>query len=82
MTLEISIPDSLKSFIEEQTQSGAYRNAGEYLSALIREDQERKAKERIEHLLLEGVDSGQAVEMTSAGWQEARQEVLQQLENE
>ena len=36
---------------------GGYRSPGDYVSALIREDQERRAREKLDRLLLGGLDS-------------------------
>ena len=46
---------------------------------LIRADQKQKARERIEALLLEGMESGQATEMTSEDWADIRRDGLAQL---
>jgi len=71
---EISIffPDSMRMFIDEQVAQGGYRTASEYLRALVHEDQKRKARERLEALLLEGLESGPATEMTDDDWDEMR----------
>lgn len=46
--------------------------ADEYLLALIRDAQKRKAGERLEALLLEGLESGPATEMTDDDWDDMR----------
>ena len=78
-TLNISLPDAMRAFIEEQTKSGDYSTASEYVRALIREDQRRKAEERIETLLLEGLESGDSAKMTRRDWEEVRTQVRQRL---
>lgn len=47
----------------------------EYFRELIRLDQKRKAQERLETLLLEGLESGEATEMTAIYWEDIRQAV-------
>lgn len=42
-TMNISLPDSMKSWVERQTQCGRYGNASDYMRDLIRRDQERAA---------------------------------------
>ena len=42
------------------------------MRALIREDQKRKAQERLEALLLDGLDSGDPVEATPDFWEQLR----------
>ena len=73
-TLNISLPDSMCSFIDEQIARGGYSTASEYVRRLIREDQKQKAQEQLEALLLEGLQS-EASEMTPEDWAEIRQQV-------
>jgi antitoxin ParD1/3/4 len=58
-TMNISLTEKLKSFIESQVESGDYNNASEYVRELIRKEQERaKAIAEIQVLLDEGEASG------------------------
>jgi antitoxin ParD1/3/4 len=60
-SMNISLPKSLRSFVEECVSSSSYTSASEYLRELIRKDREhRVAKDRLEDLLLEGLVSGPA----------------------
>lgn len=52
--MNISLPDSMKSFIDEQVASGGYGTSSEYMRALIRKEMER---EHLRTLLLEGLAS-------------------------
>jgi antitoxin ParD1/3/4 len=76
-TLNISLPDALREFVERQVAEGGYRTAGEYLHELIREDLKRKELEKLEALLLEGLDSGPGVEATPEWWEQFRADLLQ-----
>lgn len=78
-TLNVSLPDSMRAFIEEQTKNGDFSTASEYLRSLIREDQKRKAQERLETLLLEGLESGDTEKLTPGDWEEVRREVRRRL---
>ena len=69
-SMNITLPAPMRQFVEEQIQSGNYGTASEYVRTLIREDQKRKAKERLETMLLEGLDSGEPLEATSEFWKE------------
>jgi antitoxin ParD1/3/4 len=71
-SINISLPDSMKTFLEEQAAKGGYGTTGEYLHALIREAQRREAKAKLEALLLEGLDSGPAIEITDEYWEQKR----------
>jgi antitoxin ParD1/3/4 len=77
-TLNISLPQGMKVFVEEQVQKGeAYTSASDYIRALIREDQRRKAEEKLEALLLEGLDSGEPIEVNAEWWKQKRRELLE-----
>jgi antitoxin ParD1/3/4 len=56
-TLNISLPEPMKAFVEEQVKAGLYGSASDYIRALVREDQKRKAQERLEAKLLEALES-------------------------
>ena len=50
-TMSISLPDALKSFVDDQVASRGYGTSGEYVRELIRKDQDRQ---RLRGLLLQG----------------------------
>jgi antitoxin ParD1/3/4 len=52
--MNISLPDSLKAFVEEQVSEQGYGTSSEYLRELIRKDQDRQ---RLRTVLLEGAES-------------------------
>lgn len=66
-TMNISLPEEMKAFIEAQMATDGYASASEYLRALIRDAQKRRAKQALEAKLLEGLQ-GPAVEMTREDW--------------
>ena len=78
-TMNISLPDPMKEFVEELVARGDYSSASEYVRALIREDRKRREKEKLEALLLEGLNSGPATEMTPADWEQILAEVRQRI---
>ena len=53
-TMNISLPDALKSFVDEQVASRGYGTSSEYVRELIRKDQDRQ---RLRSLLLGGAAS-------------------------
>lgn len=77
-SMNVSLPEPLRDFVEEQVQSGGYGTASEYVRELLREAQKQKASERLETLLLEGLNSP-ASEMTAQDWQDIRMEVRERL---
>jgi antitoxin ParD1/3/4 len=68
--MNVSLPESLKTYVEEQVNDGGYGTVSEYLRELIREDKKRKAQERLETLLLEGLESGDPIPVTPEFWKE------------
>jgi len=73
-TMNISLPDSMKHFIEGQVAAGGYSSASEYVRALVRDAQQRHAKARLETLLLEALESGDPTAMTREDWDAIRRE--------
>ena len=58
-TMNVSLPDAMKAWVERQTGSGRYSNASDYVRDLIRRDQERKEKiAQMQRLVDEALDSG------------------------
>ncbi|KPH79761.1 MULTISPECIES: type II toxin-antitoxin system ParD family antitoxin [Bosea] len=58
-TMNVSLPDRMKDWVETQANSGRYGNASDYVRDLIRRDQERQdAIARIQHAIDEGIRSG------------------------
>ncbi|TCU20053.1 antitoxin ParD1/3/4 [Rhizobium sullae] len=55
-TMNISLPDQLKSFVDEQVAGRGYGTSSEYIRELIRRDQDRLVLRR---LLLDGASSAQ-----------------------
>lgn len=77
-TLTISLPESLRDFIDQQVKTRGYGNTSEYLRNLVRHDQEQQAQRKLEALLLEGIESGgDDVEATAAFWQDLKAEAIE-----
>ena len=57
-TLTISLPDSLKEFIDREVQTKGYGNVSEYVRGLLRAAQAKEADARLEALLIEGLTTG------------------------
>ena len=53
----ISLPDSLKAFVDDQLATKGYGNVSEYFRGLLREAQAKEEEARLEALLLEGLAS-------------------------
>lgn len=58
-TMNVSLPDPMKDWVEAQAKSGRYSNASDYVRDLIRRDQERAGKlAELQKLLTDGLESG------------------------
>ena len=58
-TMNVSLPDPMKAWVETQAETGRYANASDYVRDLIRRDQERAAKiAAMQKLIDEGLASG------------------------
>lgn len=71
-TMNISLPDSLKSFVDAQVQQGSYGTSSEYLRELIRHDKDRL---HLRGLLLAGAASAPTVVADSAYFDSLRKRV-------
>lgn len=76
-TLNISLPESMRAYIDQKVSEGGYSTASEYIRQLVREDQKTAAQERLELLLMEGIESGPSREMTAEDWSQLRNRVGQ-----
>jgi len=77
-SMNISLPDPLKEFVDGQIAQGRYSSVSEYVRELIRADEKRKAEEQLEALLLEGL-RGEDTVFTREDWHSIRQEALTQV---
>lgn len=58
-TMNVSLPDTMKAWVEAQAESGRYSNASDYVRDLIRRDQRREHKiEAMQQLIDEAEASG------------------------
>lgn len=73
-TMNISLPDDMKAFIEVRMAQEGYASASEYLRTLIREAQRLRAKQELEAKLLEGLQSP-ATEMADTDWAALRERI-------
>ncbi len=57
-TMNVSLPDAMREWIEAQIRGGQYANASDYVRDLIRHDQRRA--EALETAIAEGLESGRS----------------------
>ena len=74
-SMNISLPDPMKQFVDAQIAQGRYNSASEYVRELIHADEKRKAETQLEAKLLEGLN-GPESELTVAVWRDIRTEAV------
>jgi antitoxin ParD1/3/4 len=58
-TMNVSLPDAMKKWVEKQSATGRYSNSSDYIRDLIRRDQEKAEKiAQLQTLITEGIESG------------------------
>ena len=77
-TVTISLPESLKQFVDAQLASKGYGNVSEYFRSLLREAQAKEEDARLQALLLEGLASDR-IALTDAFWADLKAEAAQLL---
>jgi antitoxin ParD1/3/4 len=70
-TMNISLPESLRQFVEQQVASRGYNSTSEYLRELVRDDLKRLAKDDLERQLLDAMREP-GVTMTPRSWESLR----------
>jgi antitoxin ParD1/3/4 len=71
-TMNVSLPESLKTFVDEQVSSRGYGTSSEYIRELIRKDREAQ---RLRSLLLEGAASAPTGPADATYFNELRERV-------
>lgn len=71
-TMNISLPDTLKSFVDEQVSQRGYGTSSEYVRELIRKDQDRQ---QLRGLLLDGAVSNPAAPADTSYFEDLRDRV-------
>lgn len=69
-TMNIALPDGLKSFVKDRVATGGYGTVSEYMRELIRADQKQLAKQQMEAEALRGMASGPVKVMSKRDWQQ------------
>ena len=77
--LNLSLPENLKQFVDAKVNQGGYQTAEEYVCAILQQERKREARERLEALLLEGINSGEPIEVTDQYWEEKRRRLRERF---
>ena len=74
-TMNVSLPTTMREWVDDQVKTGTYANASDYIRDLIRHDQEKRTV--LEAAIRDGLESGHSPHSAM----DIRQAVLNQLEN-
>lgn len=80
--MTISLPEPMREFVETEVSNGNYGSASELFRELVRERQKQKTQERLETLLLEGLESGEPIKVTQDYLDARRKTLLEKLGKE
>ncbi len=76
-TMNISLPDQMRDWVEAQTNSGLYSNNSDYVRDLIRKDQLRNQKiQQLQQAIDEGLNSGKPKPFDKQGFKDNMAESL------
>ena len=68
-TMNISLPEQMKNWVESQANNGRYSNSSDYIRDLIRHDQNQKASQQaLIQALIEGENSGDSEKTLDEIW--------------
>jgi len=70
--MNVSLPEDLKNWVDDQVREGGYGTASEYLRDMLRRARQREARRRIDDQLIEAVRSGATKLMDNADWASIR----------
>ncbi len=75
--ITVILPEDLKQFVDGQIDVGGYGDASEYIGKLL--IRAKDGKQRLESLLIEGLDSGDPIRLDDDQWNKIRSEVHDRL---
>lgn len=71
-TMNVSLPDELKKFVEAQVDEHDYVSSSEFLRELLRREQDRT---QLRALLIQGMESGSGSEMNDSYFERIRERI-------
>jgi antitoxin ParD1/3/4 len=77
--VNLNLPEELQQFVNGQVDVGKFEGVSSYIEALIARAKE--GKEKLEALLIEGLDSGEPIPLDPNEWKRIRSEVSGRLSN-
>lgn len=81
-TMNISLADPLKEFVDEEVREGGYSSTSDYMRDLIRQRQREKAAAFLRQLIAEGMASGPAEPVTGDTFAQMRKDLRERMSRE
>jgi antitoxin ParD1/3/4 len=78
-TLNISLPETMREFVEEKIKNEGYGTISEYVRELIRADQKRNEQNELEAVLVKALNRGEPGEFSEQTWDNLKAKVRGQL---
>jgi antitoxin ParD1/3/4 len=76
-TMNISLPEQMKEWVEAQTADGRYSNSSDYVRDLIRKEQIKAEKiAHLQGLITEGLESGISTKSFDEIWKSAQEKAV------
>jgi antitoxin ParD1/3/4 len=74
-SIHVSLPRAQREFVEAEAARAGCTTTSEYFRRLIAEAQNRASQEKLERLLLEGLESGEPIQVSKEYWEKKRQQL-------
>jgi antitoxin ParD1/3/4 len=78
-TLNVSLPRPQREFVEAEAARSGCTTTSEYVRRLIHDAQKRASHEELERKILQGLDSGDAIDITPEYWEKKRRELAERF---
>jgi antitoxin ParD1/3/4 len=73
--LQIVLSDDNQAFVSEQVAAGQFAGPSDYIATLLETARKKAIRERVDALLIEGLDSGTPIEVTPEYWRKKKEEL-------
>ena len=77
--MNISLSASLQAWVDEQVTKRRCRSLSQYIGQVLLRERQRELIAEVERQLIEGLNSGEAREMTDADWEKLRQKARRRV---
>jgi antitoxin ParD1/3/4 len=77
--MNISLPEQMRTWVENVVSGDGFGTASEYIRSLIRQDQKRRSQNDLDAKLLHALDAGAETELTPEVWNGIRETVREEL---